>query len=339
MNHDPAFTRHLINSGVLVREHFCLIDVGCSGGITTPWTLFDPYFQAIGVDPQIHEVSRLNELNPFRGVRYEAAFIGLPESHPFKELERSNGRADVSGLYNRLSCAVAWEKNHENVPSQSNSINTAFTDRRCTVTELVHSAGLDSVDFIKIDTDGWDLEAAISSTEILESHKVLGLMIETQFSGRDLSTDNCFHNIDRFMRSQGFELFDLVPLRYTRRALPGRFSLDIAAQTDRGQIIWSDAVYLRDPVGRQRRGKQPFPLSPVKLAKLLMLYELFNLEDCAVELINECSEVLSRFLDLSRARDTLAKPLQVSPHDDYRAHVARFEADPATFFPRELNNS
>ena len=76
--------------------------------------------------------------------------------------------------------------------------------------------------------------------------QVLGLLVESQLHGIAHAHSNVFSNIDRLMREQGFSLFDFEIYRYTRATLPGHFVYDIPAQTHEGQVVWGDALYLRD---------------------------------------------------------------------------------------------
>src|SRR5207302_1105948 len=101
-------------------------------------------------------------------------------------------------------------------------------------------------DFIKIDVDGTDYEVLQSVDEILDTHFVLGVGIEVTYPGSGNDTDNVFHNVDRFMKSKGFELFDLTTRRYSARSLPGRYELFMPAQTAFGRIIQGDALFIRD---------------------------------------------------------------------------------------------
>ena len=66
----------------------------------------------------------------------------------------------------------------------------------------------------------------------------MGLQIEVEFSaiyeGQPL-----FSAVDEYLRGFGFMLFDLTRSRYRRAAM----ARDLAT---RGQLLWGDAVYLRD---------------------------------------------------------------------------------------------
>ena len=71
-------------------------------------------------------------------------------------------------------------------------------------------------------------------------------MIECYFTGSDDPTENSFHNVDAFMRQNGFPLYSLSINRYSRAALPAQFLYPALYQTGSGQPIWGDMVYFRD---------------------------------------------------------------------------------------------
>ena len=74
-----------------------VIDVGASGGIDQIWRHFEPRFRAVGFDPLVPEVERLNAAESNANVRYEAAFVGARDySALFPESLRSDRIASKS---------------------------------------------------------------------------------------------------------------------------------------------------------------------------------------------------------------------------------------------------
>lgn len=86
-------------------------------------------------------------------------------------------------------------------------------------------------DFIKIDTEGSELEILKGGKELLR--KVSGIEVEVSFNpmyeGQPL-----FSEIDAFLREQGFQLFDLHLGRWKRH------------KRSKGQVVLADAVYFRE---------------------------------------------------------------------------------------------
>jgi hypothetical protein len=119
--------------------------------------------------------------------------------------------------------------------------------------------------------------------------------------------------------------------RYSRAALPARFTYAILAQTVTGQPLWGDLVYLRDGVhpDHVRFGE----LSATKLLKLACLYELFLVPDCAAEILVTHREQLAPLVDVDRMLDLLTPTLD-GRVVSYREYVAAFEQDPTRFYPK-----
>src|SRR5205823_1092351 len=110
--------------------------------------------------------------------------------------------------------------------------------KRIALDEYFTSDDAGRIDFIKVDTDGHDYEVLRGCDEILRSGRVLGLAVEAQFHGPVSRDANLFSNIDAYLRSRGFGLFDLEVYRYSRAALPAAFVAGIPANTPTGQVSW-----------------------------------------------------------------------------------------------------
>jgi FkbM family methyltransferase len=98
-------------------------------------------------------------------------------------------------------------------------------------------AGVAGCDFLELDTQGTELEILRSADRFLTT-TVVGLKTEAEFSpmyqGQPL-----FGALDEYLRDCGFMLFDLTRNRYRRTAM----ARDLIT---RGQLLWGDAIYLRD---------------------------------------------------------------------------------------------
>ena len=110
-------------------------------------------------------------------------------------------------------------------------------------------------------------------------------MVEFFFAGSGQSNENSFRNVDAFMHQNGFVLYTLTASRYSRAPLPAPFLYPALYQTVSGQPVWGDMIYLRDAASEDYRTVWAEDLSVTKLLKLACLYELFQLPDCAAELV------------------------------------------------------
>ncbi len=317
-----------------LEEPLTLIDVGCSGGIDSGWRSFGTYLRALGFDPDLEECARLQAAETHPGVKHIAGFVGLPDTHPFRL--KKLGQPHVSrNPWSRLSVARTIELNKERSSTSKAEFLKHWTkkqladpDSPIVLPEFFKEHGINDIDFIKIDVDGQDYEVLISLDNCLDERRILGVGIEVNFCGSDCETDHTLHNIDRYMKSKGFELFDLSVRRYSMAALPSRYVYAIPAQTEFGRPLQGDALYLRDLAGGLY-DEFASGLSVSKLLKAVCLFELFNLPDCAAEMLSRFTDRIDPVVPVHELLDRLA-PAGIS----YAEYIRRFEQnDPRLFTP------
>jgi Methyltransferase FkbM domain len=335
---DPAMLRRVVERNLLEGDPFVLVDVGCGLGIDPAWRLFGDQLHAYGVDPQVEEIARLaaSETNP--NVHYDAAFVALPDDHPFARQRRVDDAA-AGSYFDWFGRTSAWAAVSRAAAEPDASFkDTNNWDRRRLADEKIelggylHRRGIHTVDFVKVDTDGGDLEILVSGEDEFEAKGILGFMVEAFFTGSHHDTAPSFHNIDGLMRKHGYTLCDISVERYSRAALPATFKYPIFAQTTAGQPLWGDVVYLLDGAHPDLGSVWHGALTPAKLLKLACLYELFRLPDCAAELVEARRAELGRVADPDELLDALTPPLH-GRRVGYRDYVSAFARDPAQFFP------
>ncbi|MGH9645215.1 MAG: FkbM family methyltransferase, partial [Bryobacteraceae bacterium] len=206
-----------------------------------------------------------------------------------------------------------------------------LTDRHISLDDYAVQSGTRNVDFVKIDTDGHDIEVILGAKEMLRSQGVLGISVESQMHGAAHPYSNTLANIDRLLREWGFTLFDLDLWRYSRRSLPDKFYYQIPAQTMTGQIQWGEAVYFRDLARPDYEQMHGFAAEIGKTVKLACLFELFGFPDCSAQILVQLQEQTGdRFF--STLLDELVKNYRGS-RLPYAKFLEHFDADPKSFFP------
>lgn len=340
INYNPSMTRRLVADGAFRTEHFSLVDVGASGGIEQHWRIFDDYLSAVGFDPLVKECARLNQAEQSPNIRYHAFCVG---SDDYASLLPPEVAADpVRGWSNqpfpRTSSVRASTAMNMSFTKRFNNDDDdiLLTDKATSLDSFFSTHPAETVDFIKIDTDGHDYEVLCGAREILSNYQILGLFVESQFHGIVHSHANLFSNIDRFLRDQGFSLFDIEVHRYTRACLPGRFVYDIPAQTTSGQVLWGDALYLRDVAAEGYENRWGVRLSTQKLLKLACLFEMYGLPDCAVELLLARKQALDGVINITQCLDLLAAEMDPSS-PSYADHNRTFDTALKGFFPSGLD--
>jgi hypothetical protein len=319
--------------GVFDRHPFVLIDVGCAGGIAEPWRAFGPSLIAHGYDPDVGASEEAQARERFPGVRYHARFVGLPESHPFAQRRRAEaGRWPNTNIWGRVTAGHMAQKGHEAEGGRpATAARWADPDSLLGVDEIVRDVRLSTVDFIKVDVDGPDLDVLESARDVLAAKQVLGIAVEVNWFGTANPTEHTFHNTDLLLRRQGFTLFGATFRRYSRTDLPAPFEHEIYAQTSFGQPYQGDAIYVRDlaaPDQQDLAGSYPAD----KLVKLVSVYELIGLPDCAAEVLNRFRPRLAPFGDTEALLDALTPPL-LGEKLTYREYISRFEEEPHLFLP------
>jgi len=342
INCRPKMLALLIDLGVFRRERFALIDVGCSGGIHPVWRLFKDQLEAYGFDPQRPECTRLSNEEENPNVKYFPYWVGLDDDHEFLKRKKAQ-QSEISLHFNpwsRLSCTYAARLRSQPQPEPpvSSPARESLADQKVSISEFVGDVGINNIDMIKIDTDGNDLEVAISCQDVIDKCNVLGFMIEAGYVGSFHDTENNFANIDKLMRRNGFSLFSMSVNCYSRADLPLQFEHRMLAQTVSGQPMWGDLVYFRDAGSPEYTKIWDRELSTLKLLKLACLFELFSLPDCAAELINKYSCRIAEIVNPGKLLDLLTPPLHWETLS-YEQYTRRFREDMNSFFPSAFNGA
>src|SRR4029450_3480486 len=215
-------------SKALPDTEFMLIDVGCSGGIDGAWRSLGPRLRALAIDPNIAEIERLRSVETHPGIRYLAALAGLPSDHPFA-LQKAGQSHWGRSPWARLTVAKSLQMMKSVAPLPPPDMVAAnqwtemkLADEVIVIPAYLRDRGIASFDFLKIDVDGADFDILNSLHQDLDPLGVLRVGIEINYFGSTSDTDHTFHNVDRFMRARGFELFGMTVNRYSLGARPSR---------------------------------------------------------------------------------------------------------------------
>ena len=335
------FVPYLANR--LGDKNFTLVDVGCSSGIDLAWREFGARLRAFGFDPNLGEVARLNANEKLAGVEYVATFVGVPADDPASAHIRG-GTFWAHNPWGRLSIARTIEIHASEIANSTNAEKTilnqwsqvalADRDKPLILTDFLQERGVDDVDFIKIDVDGADLLILRSLRKMLDETQVLGVGIEVNFFGSDDPDVNTFHNVDRFLKAVGFELFDLSVRHYSAAALPAPYIYSVAGHGAWGRILQGDALYLRDAASPEHK-RWAESIGPYKLAKLAAIFAIFGLPDCAAEVLQRFRPELDQLLDVKSALNMLVEQCIPAgkPVPSYSDYIQEFENDGSRFYP------
>ena len=204
------------------------VDCGARAGRIPDWLRALKETKYVGFEADAEECVRLNAAAR-RGHQYIAAFLaGTNERRTFY-------------VTHSAPCSSLLQPNtpflHQFALASLFQVEREFEVLTATLADSLAAAGIDSPDFIELDTQGSELEI-LNGAERLIASSVVGLQVEVEF-GPMYVDQPLFADVDRHLRNRGFFLLDLSRYRARRTAAP-------ATTATRGQILWGHALYLRD---------------------------------------------------------------------------------------------
>jgi FkbM family methyltransferase len=159
-----------------------------------------------------------------------------------------------------------------------------------TIAQWAATQGIAQVDFLKLNVQGAELEILKGAGGLLDG--VLGVQAEVSFVESYLGRP-MFSDIDPFMRAHGFEFCDLIGPHYMGRARSPLTAQHRGFGAQVGQVIEAHAVYLRDPIADEAKGR-PLDHFPVKqILKLAAFAEMYRDPEYGFELLEWCRERLA----------------------------------------------
>ena len=329
----------------LKTERFRLLDIGCSGGIDPAWRAFETRLQAVGIDASVTECQRLAGIERNPDISYVAAFAARTAD---KTIDISAGPAAplIMKMRDRLSFMRTREIREARLKQASTEEQfrhnawemTGLADpaKPVVLPDLLAARGWTDLDYIKLDVDGADFDILQSFAGLFDRLQVIAVQLEVNFVGTERPDEHTFHNTDRFMRAQGFDLLRLDVRNFSSRALPARYIWPTPAETVSGRPFQGEAYYARDLLAPHLAAAQA-KLSAEKVAKLAAVFATWQVPDAAAELLLAKRDTLASLFDVDTGLDLLAAQTQTQHNRplSYREYMATFEADSPGFYRPE----
>ena len=282
INLDCRMTHYMVSNSFFKKSNMVVVDVGALGGAKRYWNNnYHDQVKIIGFEPDREECSRLNKNLVNEKHVYYPRFLFSQAGRKKFYITRNPGS---SSFYSNTTSH--WNR----YPDKSNLEVTKTVEVDTDEFNFIaRENNIDYVDFFKIDAEGSELDVLKGATNFLGNTGILGAELEIRFWS--IQNQPVFSEVDAFMRSHGFFLYDLSLHRHSKSALTEAFRRDstgrvVPRSTKKGQLIWGDALYLRDPVGEMNEDSLNEVAWPdLRILKMASLMELFNLKDCSIELL------------------------------------------------------
>lgn len=258
-----------------------LADIGARGGVDNRWRLLGEHLVVIGFEPDQEEYAKLT--SSAEGGRWVFLPIALANYAGKAELYiRRNGGSSSYYVPNDLFLNRFPQAERFDVLAEKREVTVDTLDN------ILTARGDQTVDFIKLDTEGF--EKRILEGARKKAGQAFGLEVEIQFSelykGQPL-----FSDVDVLIRDLGFSLFDLRPCYWKRTA---RSCKGI------GQMVFADALYFKDPIAMDL-----IPRNPAAAVAICTLYRKF---DYAMELARFfCDKAVYSSYDYDRIQAVLLR--------------------------------
>jgi len=294
-----------------------VIDVGARGGAGKEWQVYRDQHKIIGFEADEKECRRINESAPAYERYYPVALSSRRGKRKFYVHAR---HAPTSSFFDSdasfLSRFPGWQPFMSEKPITLETVDFASFAKKHEIRDI---------DFMKLDVEGAELDILRGVGEDFEQ-KLIGISTEAYFKSWAKGSST-FADLDVFLRERGFVLYDLPLLRWEKKSTsPYMFTDGIFGPTDRGQVIFTQALYLKDAVAELAIPRLRKSWSAERILKLASIMELYQLEDCAIELIQAASaRGLLASYNVDEMIDLLTPPLDGRDvtYKQYVAHIRR----------------
>jgi FkbM family methyltransferase len=316
---------------LLAGQALRVLDCGASGGgEAARWGFLGKSVEIHAFEADAAECARLQQEADAGGlrIRYHALFLGKTEKG--RTLNIGEHQFSSSFLEPNLPLLDRIKYPYEGQILRggvSSRIARRITADTTSLDDWAEAAGIDAVDFAKIDIEGLELEVMEASPKIIGS--ALALYLDVVFNECWFGTPR-IGDYEAFLQPRGFTLWDIARIkRYGKYDSP--VSVGSNALTRPGQAANGEVLYIADPIGAAAR-----PAAIDHVLKLAAIAEVMGQLEYAFELL-----VFARDRDPAR-REALGRLIQAATkyytfQEDSRVQAVRkLRGLVATSIPRPL---
>lgn len=246
-----------------------IVDAGASGGIMPLWKLHRKHLLIIGFEP---DDRAFEDLSSQQNTLVKYFNFGLSQ-------QSSEISFYLTRKQQNSSCFLPNRELLDRFPKPNRfDVIEEITLKCRSLDEFLHEEKLLDVDFVKLDTQGSELNILQGATTILEQ-SVFGLEIEVCFNELYQSAP-LFSDIDLFVRQFGFDLIDLRTVSWKR-------TVGANVGNSKGQLVFADALYFKQPRHiRKTIMSLEDKRAKSKLLRSLSICLIYGFLDYAIELLD-----------------------------------------------------
>lgn len=288
----PAFTDWVVQNRLL-REPFRLLDIGVQGGIHARWHWFGDYLEVIGFDALADVIAELNEANPApERIRY--LHMGLGNEDGERLFQRVANPYGSAFLPPALAVSQIARDEHGKIPDDWSTVPIRKLDT------LSAEGVIGTVNALKMDCEGFEIEIVKGAQKFIDANELFAIESETNLYLHPWYDTAHFVELYRMLGARGFEVFDLYFYRIPRAEMAEGFPLPQGGHRPIGQPDTFDFLFLR---GFSHTAE--FTQSIDTLLKMMMLAELYALQDVALHILTLARPRLVERIDVEHAAKLL----------------------------------
>ena len=306
-NTRAEFTKWVVRNGLLTTP-FVLVDVGVQGGEAERWQTLGDHLVLHGFDAieeVVDELKKQNLTNPNKHYHWLAAgdfdgeeTIYFNAADPFSSSMYQQGEARFEDT---------------KTVAQARPVTVRRLDT------LLAEGVIPRADFLKVDVEGYEKSVFLGAAALLKG--VLGFEAETAFTVSDAYPGTHFGTIlDVGLRNHQ-RLFDLefnrVPRASFQRLLAPEDRPGSPDQVTVGRPATVNVLFCRDLI-EEADSALNYPSPPPSfdvdgIIKQAIVYELYGLNDVAVDTLERFSDRIGSRIEVDKAVRLLADPLCRTP--------------------------
>lgn len=255
--------KKIINDELLIKNNLIYIDIGASGGVQPKWLNQTKKFKSILFEPNKKAYDKLVQNKKKHEIIIQAA------------LSDSKNNLNINICKDPQSSSF-YEPNYQFLEKFNNFQRFEIVSKENIETQTLdyslNEQKISDVDFIKIDTQGYELNILKGSEKILQ--EVIGIETECELTQMYLNQP-LFSKILDFLLYKNFSLFDIKKYFWKRDG-------NNINNSNKGQLIFIDALFLKQP----EEIIENFKNNKKKLIKTIYVYKYYKYTDLAKIIID-----------------------------------------------------